>query len=451
MKIKKEISPERDATIEIEVSVEETGDVFTEAIKKFRSEASIPGFRPGHVPLDLIRKRWGRELFSQKAEELAREHLIKALEQEKLEPAGRMEIDMIEYGEGKPLRFKVQFPLKPEVKLQKYKELRIVINDAEVSDADVDNELEHIRQQHATLISIDDPAPAEARLTVKFQEVDPSGLPLIGRPVEEKVFELGSDELGISGDEQLVGIKAGEKRVIRVIPEAGALSQAPIPSAIITPGQSEDSRGATNEQHLSVEAIKVEVSELPEIDDDFAKLVNESLESVDKLRELIKYRIMSYVESYRHRELENGLIDRLIEDNPFPISKSVVTTTLEEIAENMNLEGDKKQDLIDQHFNTAENDLRWVMLRDETAKVENIEVTDSEIEDELKHIAEQKGEALDEVRKKLESQGGIDRIRKSMLERRVIDFLAKNAEIEKRTMSLDEFIRLTRSKVEAEA
>ncbi len=451
MKIKKEISPERDATLEIEVSVEETGDVFTEAIKKFRSEASIPGFRPGRVPLDHIRKRWGRELFSQKAEELAREHLIKALEQEKLKPAGRMEIDMIEYGESKPLRFKVQFPLKPDVKLQKYRELPIIMNDAEVSDADVDNELKHIRQQHATLISIDYPAPAEARLTVKFQEVDPSGLPLIGRPVEEKAFELGSDELGIGSDEQLLGIKAGEKRVIRVIPEAGGLSQAPMPSAIITLGQSEDSRAVTNERHLSVEAIKVEVSELPEIDDDFAKLVDKSLESVDKLRELIKYRIMSYVESYKHRELENGLIDRLIEDNPFPISKSVVTATLEEIADNMNLEGDKKQDLIDQNISVAEKELRWVMLRDEIAKVENIEVTDSEVEDELKYIAEQKGEALDEVRKKLESQGGIDRIGKTMLERRVIDFLAKNAEIEKRTMSLDEFIRLTRSKVEAES
>ena len=448
MEINKNISPEGEATLDIAVPAVDIGAVFTDAISRFRREVNIPGFRPGRVPLDLIRRRWGREIMSEKADELARDFLARAVKQESLKPAGIVNIELIEYGEEKPLHFKAVFPLAPDVKLTHYKGLKVVVNDVEISDTDIDNELEALRRKHALMKSIDDPAPPEARLTLKVQDVDPSGLQLIGRPVEEKVIEFGMDELGVGSDEQLLGIRAGEKRIIRTRQDAGTLSMAPVQPHIVTPGQKDDLDFGTDERYLSVEAEKVEIAELPELNDDFARSVDDAIDSLKTLRELIRFKIMSYVESARRQMLEKAITDRLLEENPFQISKGLIASTLKQIAANVSISEDDRDEFIEQHRQEAEADLRWVELRNEIARVEEITVTDEMVESELRRYAEQSGEPVEKIRKKIETEGGIESLRKRMIDRDVMDFLITNADIEKRTMNLDEFFRLSRSQLE---
>ncbi len=448
MKIDKDISSEGEATLEIEVPVEETGGDFTQALNLFRREVNVPGFRPGRVPLDLVRRRWGREIMSEKADELARTYISKALKQAELEPGGQINVEMLEYGEDKPLRFKIIFPLAPDVKLIHYKGLNIVVNDVDITDTDIDNELEALRRKHALMRSIDDPATPEARLSVKVQEVDPSGLPLVGRPVEEKILELGTDMLGIGGDEQLLGIKAGEKRVIRVKRHAGELSQAPMHSAIITPGQVENDNPGVDEISLSVDVEKVEIPELPDLDDDFARTVGEKVDSLKTLREVIRFQIMTYVESTKRQMLESAITKRLIEDNPFRLSKGVVETTLGRVAERANIsEGDREQ-FIEKHRRQAEADLRWVELRDEIAREENLTTTDEMVETELTAYAERIGEPIEKIRRKIETEEGIESFKMRIEDRNVMEFLITNADIEKRMMEFDEFIRVTGSQLD---
>ncbi len=443
MEIKKEISSEGEATLEIEVPVEETAPRFTAALEKFRREANIPGFRPGRVPLDLVRKRYGRGIASETAEQLARDYLSKALSSEKLEPGGRIDVNLIEYGEDKPLRFKVNFPVQPEVELSNYKGLRVMINEAEVTEGDVDRQIEAFRRKHALLRSVDTPAPAEARLTLEVQEVDPSGLPLIGRPVEEMTFEFGTDSLGVGSDEQLYGIRAGEKRLIKIRPAPGDLAQAPYQPQIITPAQEAQGNPAHgSERYILVEVERVEVSELPELDDDFAKTVNLKLTSVELLRQWTRLNLMGYVGVAAQRWLEKGVIDRLIEDNPFPVPRSIVEITLNEVADSMKLEGEARKEFIEKHYHEAERDYRWVILRDAVAEREEIDVTDEDVEAEITRMAEQSGDTVEKIRRKLKANNSLDRLRRQMFERLVVEFLAENAVVEKRMMDLDEFLRV---------
>jgi len=450
LNINKDISSDQIVSLEVTLSPEETSDdenrnIFSEAVMSFRREAKIPGFRPGRIPLNLVRKRWGKELRLAKAEELAKKFIEKVLDQEKLEPGGQIDVEMIEYGEGNPLAFKIVFPLQPEVNLTKYKGLRVLLNDAEIADSDIDEELEFQRRKQAVIRSIDDPAPAEAKLTLKVQEVDPSGIILVGCPLEEKIVELGTDILGIGSDEQLLGINVGEKRVIKVRLEPGGITKAPVQSAIITPEQAKEGQQVTNERYLSVEVVKVEVLELPELNDDFAKLVDENVESLKTLRDSIKYRMMVFIESVKRRTMENSLIDRLIEENPLQISRAVIEGTLNNVADNLKLEMDseKRKKFIETSYADAEKDLRYVLLRDEVAKQENIVVTDEEVTNEITRAAEERKITFDEMKKKIEEEGSVDQIKRTMLERRVIDILMTNADIEKRTMEFSEFLRIT--------
>ena len=92
MNISKNISPEGEATLEIEIPIEETSSEFTEVLKKFQREVNVPGFRPGKVPMNLVKKRWGNDILAEKAEDLARKYLVDVLKQEELDPGGQIKI-----------------------------------------------------------------------------------------------------------------------------------------------------------------------------------------------------------------------------------------------------------------------------------------------------------------------------------------------------------------------
>jgi trigger factor len=442
MNTSKNVSPDGTVTLEIVIPVEEIGSEFTDVLKKFQREVTVPGFRPGKVPMSLVKKRWGRDILSEKAEELARKYLVDVLKQEELEPGGQINIDLVEYGEDEPLKYKVSFPSRPEVELTHYKGLKILINDTEVSDEDVNEQIEAYRKKFATLRSIDDPATVEAKLTLKVQEVDPTGLPLIGRPVSDKVVELGLDMLGIGSDEQLIGIKAEEKRVIVIQKEQNSISSAPLQSAIITPQQAAGKSDLHESLHLLVEAVKVEIQELPEINDNFVKMINERLNSVEELHNWIKFNMLGYIETIKLRQIEKGIVNRLIEDNPFTMSESFMNSTLDGLLEDIDIEKDEeRKSFIDEHRREAERDLRWVMLRDKVADAEDIKVSDEDVDSELNRITEQTGDTIDVVRKKLEKDDGINRLKRNMFEMRIIEFLKAEAEVEKRMMPLDDFLK----------
>lgn len=441
MKTQKTISEDRTVTLEIEIPIEDVSEKFAEALKVFQQQSTIPGFRPGRVPMDLIRRRWGKDILSETAEAIAKENLSKALEQEKLEPAGRIDLEMVEYGEGKALTFKVKFPLQPEVKLSEYKNLKITMNTAEISDEDINRQLEGLQEQNMVMKSVDTPATPESVLTIKIQEVDPSGLPLIGKEVKEEKVEFGLDQLGMGSDEQLLGVKAGEVRVIRTRTAPGNLTAKA--SLIVTPDQIRQEGGTNRENHYRVEVEKVEIPELPAIDSEFIKQVNADLNSIDDLRNWIKQNLSQYIVAGKRRWLEVALRNKVIEVNPFPIARSIIETVVDEVVEERKLEGDERKKFIETEMYHAEVDFRWMMLMDEIGQTEDIKVTDEDTDQELQEIADRTGYSIEKIKDSFKDEETINQLRRRIFERKVIDFLAVNAEIEERVMEFNDFLRAT--------
>ena len=274
--------------------------------------------------------------------------------------------------------------------------------------------------------------------------MDPSGLPLIGRKEEEMEFEFGEDILGIGSDEQLLGIRAGEKRIIHVRQVPGALAQYTQATRIISPGQDVgENASQTGEFSYSVEAVQVDVPELPEVDDEFATQIKSSLKTADDLRKYVEFTLKNWVATGRHYWIRKAIETRLIEENPFEIPKSIVEGTLETIADEFNLEGEKRADFLKEHYKEAERDYRWVRLRNAVAQEEKITVPSFEIDEEVQNLIVGSGESLEAAMRKYNTVEIKDRIRKNLLEEKVLDFLVTNAIVEKREMELDEFLRVT--------
>ncbi|MDP8228195.1 MAG: trigger factor [Candidatus Electryoneaceae bacterium] len=448
MKTKSDISPDREATLEVEIPAELFSEKYSEAIQNLQREVEVPGFRRGKVPLIHIRSRFGKKVMAELAEEMIRENLQKAIEQEKLDPGGKIDLENVEYGKDKPLTFTLRFPLQPEVNLVDYKNLRILLNDAEVTDDDVENHIKSIRDSAAVLQSVDTPAPANAHLKIIVQEVGPSGEPLIGRKPEEQSIEFGADRLGIGTDEQLFGISAGEKRIISTR-QSGALASNPTQSLLITPGQATEQKQHDGEIFLSVETIKVEVPQPPELNDEFAQEINDQLSTVDDLYKWIKGNLLAYIARGKEKWLEKVIIARMIEVNPFILSPSIVRNGLEDMAENMSLKGDVRKHFFEGYYKTMEHQYRWMILQNAVIEAEGLEVTDVEIEQEIVRIAEMTGDPVEKVRTVFESEeGATGRLRDRLRDKRVLQFLAENAEIEPRMMDLHEFIRITETEDE---
>jgi trigger factor len=439
---KTEITPDGDVTLQIEIPSEDITQRMVVALAKFAQTARIPGFRPGKAPLDMIRKRYGKELFADALDDLTRESFNMAIEAEKLEPAGRILIDQEEYKADEPYRFRARFPLKPKPSLNKYKGLHVVVNEAEITENDVAVQLESLQRRHAHLHSIDTPAPVNAILSVKVHEVHPSGLELIGRKVEEKQFEIGADTLGPGSDEQLIGVKAGETRVIRVRSDLGGITGAPQSGTILTPQQAANPNSHQPEFiSLSVEVLQVGVPHLPDLDDDFAKQVNPNLETLEDLKGYARLTLMGYTASGSRQMLEHGLVHKLVEENPFHVPKMIVDSTLNDLADELKLAGDERKKFIDEHLHEAEFDYRWVLLRDLIAKEENVSVTDDEVEQELVRMSERSGETVSALKMRYKGEK-LSNLKMNIYEHRVVQVLATHAEIEKRMMSLPEFLQV---------
>lgn len=443
MKIERLEAPEGEAKLLIEATVEETDKALSKVLVKWQRNVRIPGFRPGKAPLSMIRKRFGMEVMEEKSKDVVQELLGAAFEEAKIMPGGQIDLVIKESGLGEGFTFEVSFPIQPEVKMSQYKGLRITINYAEVTDEDVEREIEAHKRQQAIMRSIDTPAPVEAKLALTVQEVDPSGLPLIGCEVKEiDVFEFGLDMLGVGTDEQLIGISAGEKRLVSAR-MAGGLVNRQVKSKIIKPGEPADSWDS-GEIYLSVQAQRVEIPEIPPLDDDLAKKINQRVETVDELKKWVKLNLLSLVAYHATRQLEKNLITKLIDENPFTISSALIGDLLRETEEMNKLDKGEAAKYMDENREEIERDYRWVLIREKIAELENIEISDQEVTEELRRIAEETGKTLAQVRYSFEENKALGRLRSRMFERRVIGFLNKHAEVEKREMSLDEFVRIAR-------
>lgn len=401
--------------VEVEVPESELTPYFDSAFQKYRKNLKIEGFRKGKVPMALIKKMYGDAIKSEAIDDVVQDVFREVREKEDLKPVAPAKLEDVQYDPEKGLHFKAVVEVVPEFELKKYHKLSVEHEVYQVDDADVEEALEDVREQMAVMEPVEGEAIAEHFVLADLQQVDPSGVPIIGRKYEDRLIHLSEEDNEVT--DQLVGVKAGESRRLE-LRRNGESGQEP------------------ETEIFEVKVKEVKSKHVPELDDELAKDAGD-FENLDELKEDIRKRLIKRSRDSAREQLRHRLIDAVLKENSFELPKSMVDGYLDVLVENAKRQhqGQVEEETLRQQYRpSAIWNLKWELVKDKIKDLENIEVTDEDIENYMKEIAEEQGMELDEVKKNLKSVSE-NRLREDILDRKIVAFLESHAKIKEKKVT----------------
>lgn len=407
----------------VEVSAEKVNEGLTAAFNKVVKQVNVPGFRKGKMPRAMFEKRFGVEsLYQDALDILLPEAYGSAIDEAGIEPVDRPDIDIEQMEKGKELIFKATVTVKPEVTLGEYKGLEVEELDTNVTDEDVANELKTLQERQAELVVKEEGTIENGDTVVLDFEGFVDGEAFEGGKAENHSLEIGSGSFIPGFEEQLVGLAAGESKDVEVtFPEEYHAAELAGKPAV-----------------FKVTVHEIKGKELPELDDEFAKDVDDEVETLDALKEKIKTRL----EGSKKHEAEHHLRDTVVEkaaanaevEIPDVMINSEVNRMLQEFEQRlqmqgMNLElyfqfsGQDENALREQMKEEAVNRVRVNLTLEAIAKAENLEVTDEDVNAELENMAGMYNMTVDSIKQAL---GGLEGVKADLKLKKAVDFLVEN-------------------------
>lgn len=413
------------AKLTIEVSVEDFDKAVEKAYQKQKGKISIPGFRKGKAPRMMIEKMYGKEVFfDDAANEIIPEAYETAYDECGEDIVSTPKIDVVQIEAGKPFIFTAEVALRPEVKLGKYKGVKIDKIDATVTDEDVDAEIEKERERNARSISVTDRAVKDGdEIVLDFEGfVDDVAFP--GGKGENYPLTIGSGQFIPGFEEQLVGKNIDEACDVNVtFPEDY---------------QAEELAGKAAVFKCTVKEIKEK--ELPELDDEFASEVSE-FETLAEYKEDVKKNLTKKKEEEAKNAKEDAVIKAVVEASEMDIPDAMVATEqrqmVEDFAGRIQMQGLSMEQYMQFTGMTAESFMEQVKPRaleriqsglvlDAIVEAEKIEPTDEEFEAEIAKMAEDYGMEADKVKETL-GENGTKSVKKDLATKKAIDMLVAEA------------------------
>jgi trigger factor len=407
----------------VEVSAEKVNDGLTAAFNKVVKTVNVPGFRKGKMPRQMFEKRFGVEsLYQDALDILLPEAYGNAIDEAGIEPIDRPDIDIEQMEKGKELIFKATVQVKPEVTLGEYKGLEVEEFDTTVTDEDVAKELETLQNRQAELV-VKEEGTAELGDTVVLDfEGFVDGEAFEGGKAENHSLELGSGSFIPGFEEQLVGVATGESKDVEVsFPEEYHAAELAGKPAV-----------------FKVTVHEIKGKELPALDDEFAKDVDEEVETLDALKEKIRTRLENSKKHEAEHHLRDTLVEKAAENAQVDIPEVMVTNEVNRMLQEfeqrlqmqgMNLElyfqfsGQDENALREQMNEEAVTRVRVALTLEAIAKAENIEATDEDVNAELEKMAGMYNMTVDNIKAAL---GGVDGIKGDLQKQKAVEFLIEN-------------------------
>ncbi len=391
-----------------------------EEAKMLRKEVQIPGFRKGKAPLGMIKRRFGGIIESSAMEKAAEKSLVDGSLQEKIDIVGVPEAKEMNFDEAGNLVITFHVETLPEIELKKYTGLEIMRDKYVITDKFVEEKIKELQQEKAEVTAVDGPVAEGHRVTLDMQELDESGMPIVGRKYEGVTVKIGAGLFDKDLEMQLIGAKKGEtKRAEKVYPED-------FPQ--------KDYAGKKELYDLTVKEIMEE--KIPELTDEFVQdLGDENLKTVEDLKKRVRENLEHQYENEAKQRFEEDLIQTLLAENPFDIPQSIVDNYVDTMARNAvqrnpNL---KMEDARRAYEPNAETMVKWYYLTKRIAEAEKIEVSDEDVRKFLEKQIED-----EEMRQKmLEDKATLERIKDDLFYEKVVKFLEENNEIKENEIELE--------------
>ena len=305
------------AKLTIEVSAEEFETALDKAYKKNKNKISLPGFRKGKAPRAMIEKMYGTGVFYEDAaNDLIPGAYESAAKESELEIVAQPSIDVTQIEKGKPFIFTATVAVKPEVTLGDYKGIEVEKKTAEVTDEELQVEIDKVRESNSRMITVEDRAVQDGDITTIDFEGFVDGEPFEGGKGENYPLTIGSHSFIDNFEEQLIGKNIGEETEVNVtFPEQY---------------QAEELQGKPAVFKVTIKEIKVK--ELPELDDDFAQDVSE-FDTVDEYKEDLKKKLLENKEAALKREKEEDVVGKIIENATMEIPDPMVDTQVRQMVQ----------------------------------------------------------------------------------------------------------------------
>jgi trigger factor len=405
--------------IEVDVDSHEVMNEFEKILGQYASKAKIPGFRPGKVPQALVKQRFYPEIKSSLIDSLVPRALSSELKAQKLNPVGTPVVSDIHFEEGQPLRFKAEFEVMPELILPEYKKIKIKKKTISVTDQEIGQALEELRQRSAEYI------PVESRGVVDGDYVvaEVKGIDLKTKrmlPSEKGVIVAGEAANEDILNKNLLGLKPGEVRNFTIDFDKNHKNK----------------KLAGKKVEYNLKVISIKEKKLPKADNEFAKDLGEFKDLKD-LKEKIKKEIMASKEKEAKKDMAEEIIKKIAEkmnmDLPETLVEEEYRAILQRLLSSYPQRDSKEGNL--EHLKTeakriAEQSLKNHLILMKIAELEGLEVTEEQIQEKLREIAKRNNLPLAKVIENANREGKREELKKTLQLEKAVDFLVEQAIIE---------------------
>ncbi len=378
-------------------------------------DIKIEGFRKGKVPQHLIKKMYGKQVEADAFRPFISDAYQTIFKENEFDLIESPEVHNIRFDPQKGLTFEFQFDVRPEISVGEFKNLTVERVLFDVTDEDVARTLETMRMQNAMVHQVEGEAQIGHFVIADMQELDVSGVPILGRKLEDRVLQLTeADEVS----NQLLGVKPGEERRIRVTVEAQ-------PETQVVQTQKPD--------HMFYALAVKEIKErrLPDLDDEFAKDMG-PFDTLAALKQEILTRLQMQALSESMRQFRQALEDELIKRNPLQPPPSMIEHYMQAVLEDARKrqkEGWDEPRMRELFRPMVIRNISWILLREQLIKDQNITVSDDELDKRLNLIGASGKAGEDRVKELRADEKALQRLRETMEEEKVYDLLGQNAEI----------------------
>ena len=427
----REVSPtQKELTIEIDADV--LKESYGKVSKRYADRANVPGFRKGYAPLDVVRLRFKEEIKSDVLQDVIPRQVTEAIREHNLNPLTEPHLHLDDHANVKvngsvPLSLQVHVEVMPEIPVPKYEGLEAVRRVRPVLDGEVEDLINERLQREAALIPVEGRASEIGDTVIADLEGTFDDKP-DEEPIKANDLEvvLGDEVIEKAFTDNLVGVKEDDDKQFTVTyPETFS---------------SEALAGKT--VHYKAKIKSVGRQEVPELNDDWAKSLDEGYKSLAELRKRLRADLEKLAAGDADARLRNNVIAKLIEDNSFEVPNTLIENQARNLLNNFvqdlrqrgadinKIENDFLQMAYHNMRQQAERDVQGAMLLDKIAEAEKVDVTDTEVDEEIGKMAEYYRSSPDEIKQSLEKQGGgIDNIRNNLKTRKTIEAVVARAKV----------------------
>jgi len=409
--------------MKVQIPADQIDQQVESKLQQLARSVRIDGFRPGKVPLSVVKKRYGDQVRQETAGELIASSYEEALQRENLKPAGDPRIEQTRNEPGQELEFVATFEVYPEVEPPELADITIERMTSEVTDTDVDNMLEKLRRQRVTWGKVERAAEDGDRIEIDFEgTID--GKPFSGNSAQNVPLELGSKSMIPGFEEQLVGVSAGESKTIEVT----------------FPGDYGSAEVAGKTASFDVKVHAVAEAQLPELNDEFARVFGVGDGGLAKLREEIRRNMERELAAVIKSRVKQQVFDALLEKASLDVPGSLVDSEIEALIKKDEAAADAGADR-GRYEDEARRRVSLGLLIAEIIRRNQLQIDPERVRETVENLAQSYEKPEEVVQWYYSNQEMLAGIQTLIMEETVVEWVAGQTKVLEKSITFDEIMQ----------